>query len=282
MSQAPAQITGSNQPHAVTVTDQMGRAVAVSAAPRRIVSLVPSQTELLIELGVADRLAGITRYCVHPAGVVESINKVGGTKRLDVNAIVALQPDLIIANKEENEEQAVTELARHCPVWISDIANLADALDMIGAVGRLVGKGEQADAMKRDIERSWKGVDARARGSAAYMIWRKPWMAVAGNTFIDDVLTRIGFGNAFAGLSRYPEVSLARLQKAQPDVVMLSSEPFPFAARHIDEVSRALPDARVVLVDGEMFSWYGSRLSLAPAYFQSLLRQLDKAEPPRG
>ncbi|MEL7448677.1 MAG: helical backbone metal receptor [Pseudomonadota bacterium] len=264
------------RPSGHAAIDQMGREVPVPAIPRRIVSLVPSQTELLVDLGLIRRLVGITRYCIHPAEAVKHIPVIGGTKRFSTREILDFEPDLVIGNKEENVEGLITELAEHCAVWMSDIYTFDDAMAMITALGDITGTHEAAERLRQTIEQGWNTMPrATAGSSVAYLIWRKPWMAVASGTFIDDVLTRLGFRNAFAGQARYPELSLEALREARPDVVMLSSEPFPFDERHIAELGSQLPDARVVLVNGEMFSWYGSRLQLAPAYFASLLPQLD-------
>ncbi len=256
--------------------DQMGRNVPLPALPKRIVSLVPSQTELLIDLGLAERLVGITRYCIHPAEAVRHIRVIGGTKRFGTREILDLEPDLVVGNKEENVEDLITELAAQCAVWMSDIYTFDDAMAMITDLGEVTGTQREARRLRQDIERGWSAMRrADSDLSIAYLIWRKPWMAVASGTFIDDVLTRLGFRNAFAGQARYPELNVEALQNARPDVVMLSSEPFPFDERHIAELGAQLPDARVLLVNGEMFSWYGSRLRLAPACFATLLRQLD-------
>ena len=258
-----------------TVCDQMARRIVLPARPQRIVSLVPSQTELLFDLGVGDRVVGVTRYCVHPDNAREMAANIGGTKRFDLKKIAALRPDLVIGNKEENYAEGIQALAADFPVWMSDIATFEHATDMIRSVGELVGAAEAADSLARDIDRTWSGL-AQADGlSAAYLIWKKPWMAAGRDTFIHEVLARLGLNNLFAHQSRYPTFDLAELRNLSPRLLLLSSEPFPFDASHVATLSAQLPDTKVLLVDGEMFSWYGSRLKIAPQYMTRLLAQIN-------
>lgn len=250
-------------------TDQMHRTVAAPALPQRIISLVPSQTELLHDLGLAERVVGITKFCVHPAAWFRTKARVGGTKQVDLGKVRALRPDLIIGNKEENTRTDIEALEQEFPVWMSDITELEGALDMIRRVGGLTGTGPKAEAMATEIAARFAALRPDPHGySVAYLIWRKPWMAAGPGTFIDDMLRRCGLANAFAHRAeRYPEVSAAELATADPDVIFLSSEPYPFGEQHIAELGMVLPGAPVRLVDGEPFSWYGSRLLQAPGYF---------------
>jgi ABC-type Fe3+-hydroxamate transport system substrate-binding protein len=254
--------------------DQLGREINLISTPTKIISVVPSQTELLFYLGLDRKIAGITKFCIHPAQEFRSVTKVGGTKQLDIAKIRALKPDLIIANKEENERSQLEELMQHFPVWISDIYNLADALEMIQGVGKLVGKEAAATILSNAINRNFNELSVIQQVKrVAYFIWRNPYMAAAKNTFIDSMLQKCGLMNAF-DLQRYPEVDEAILQNANPDVILLSSEPYPFKERHIAELKAICPAATIKLVDGEMFSWYGSRLMEAPAYFKTLVNEL--------
>ena len=251
-------------------TDQLGRSVALSHIPRRIISLVPSQTELLYSLGLDESVVGITRFCTRPQTWFREKSRIGGTKAIDPVRVDALQPDLIIANKEENERPQVEALAERYPVWVSDVKTLADALAMIRSVGEITGTAATSNTLADDIARRFAAFQTTApHPRVAYLIWRNPWMAAGGDTFIHQMLTHAGFDNVFADSTRYPELDLSDLTGADV-TVLLSSEPYPFRERHIREVKESLPQARVELVDGEMFSWYGSRLLLAPAYFQQL------------
>ncbi len=251
--------------------DQLNREVNLPSVPKRIISIVPSQTELLFYLGLNEEVIGITKFCIHPADKFDKVTKVGGTKQLIIAKIKELKPDLVIANKEENEQGQIEELMNVCPVWISDIGNLNEALDMIGKVGELVGRATRAQELVSAIKQQFNEFIARPLNlRAAYLIWRKPYMAAGTHTFINSMLQHCGLTNAF-NEGRYPVVSKQMMTDAQPDVVLLSSEPYPFAQKHIDEFKTFLPNAKILLVDGEMFSWYGNRLLYAPAYFDGLV-----------
>ena len=258
----------------LTVTDQMGRRVAVPFPPRRIVSLVPSQTELLFDLGLGEKVVGITKFCIHPAEARTKATIIGGTKNFNFEKITALKPDLIIGNKEENYQEGIEQLAANYPVWLSDISTLPEALDMIKRVGFIAGGKDKAEAVMVEIDASFAALAASVAGSAvvsaAYFIWRKPYMVAATGTFIDDLLHRAGFANVFAGQARYPEISAEQLAAAAPQRILLSSEPYPFSQKHIAEFQAICPAAKIEIVDGELFSWYGSRLLKSAAYFNQL------------
>jgi ABC-type Fe3+-hydroxamate transport system substrate-binding protein len=256
------------------IYDQMNRAVEAPFLPQRIISIVPSQTELLFDLGLNDEIIGITKFCVHPADKVKRKQKVGGTKTVNINLVKKLNPDLIIGNKEENEQEQIEELMKHFPVWMSDIHDLAGALDMIAKLGEITGKSEKAIELASGIRAEFDNLRPPSKGlKVAYFIWRKPYMVAGKGTFIDDMLSKCGLINAFEK-ERYPEVMNQELITADPDVVLLSSEPYPFRERHFGEFKLLLPGADVKLVDGELFSWYGSRLLQAPEYFEKLLNEL--------
>jgi ABC-type Fe3+-hydroxamate transport system substrate-binding protein len=251
----------------------IGRVVTLKAPPVRIVSLVPSQTELLFDLGLEGEVAGITKFCVHPESWFRSKPRIGGTKDVRYDRVAALHPDLIIANKEENVEAQVLELEKLCPVWVSDIQTLEDSLQMIREVGTICNRAERALEIAAQITTGFAELHQSAQGKrVAYGIWRDPWMWAGGDTFIHDILLRCGWTNALEVEPRYPAVSLEELTAYNPELVLLSSEPYPFKAKHIEEVKAVLPGAEVILVDGEMFSWYGSRLLHAPAYLERLLQ----------
>lgn len=254
------------------ITDMLGRTIAVPEMPQRIVSLVPSQTELLYDLGLEKEVVGITKFCIHPERWFRGKARVGGTKDVKPERVAALQPDLILANKEENVRGQIEALSGIAPVWVSDIQTLEDALRMIREVGELTGKATKGEEISGNIESRFASLEKAKNGQrVAYAIWRNPWMWAGNDTFIDEMLRRCGWENILAGNARYPEVSLAEIAALRPDRIMLSSEPYPFAEKHLAEVQAAVPDAKVELVDGELFSWYGSRLLQSPAYFQKLM-----------
>lgn len=249
----------------------VGREMEINFPPRRIVSLVPSQTELLYDLGLDEAVVGITKFCVHPESWFRSKKRIGGTKQVHYEEIMALQPDLILANKEENTQEIVDKLSEQFPVWVSNITSLEDSLEMIRQVGQITGTEEKATVIANEIQLRFNAVIKAPKPlSVAYFIWRKPWMSVGADTFISHMISAIGWENVFAAKTRYPEISFEELAGANPDLVLLSSEPYPFKEKHIAEIQAVVPHAKILLVDGEMFSWYGCRLLYAPAYFLQL------------
>lgn len=263
------------------VTDQMQRNVKIPTHPKRIISLVPSQTELLFYLGLDEEVVGITKFCVHPHVMFKSKTRVGGTKKYNLEKIKSLQPDLIIGNKEENDRTQIELLEKEYPVWMSDIFTLEEALEMILKIGKIVNKQSEAEILIEKITDSFDRCKQTIRQfihrpRAAYFIWKNPTMVAAGQTFIHEMLEIAGFENIFAAESRYPQISDTQLAAARPEVVLLSSEPFPFKEKHVKEIQTVCPDAEIKLVDGEMFSWYGNRLLLAGSYFEKLRLSFEK------
>jgi len=251
--------------------DQLNNAVNLPVTPKRIISIVPSQTELLFDLDLDEKIAGITNFCTHPSDKIKLITKVGGTKKLNIELIKELNPDLIIANKEENDRAQVEELIKYFPVWISDINNLQGAVEMIASVGNMLDCKTQAETLSYSIIHQFDQLKpSPLKLRVAYLIWRKPYMVAGNDTFINSMLQQCGLINVF-DLSRYPEVNEEMLINANPNLVFLSSEPYPFAEKHVAEFKAILPNANIMLVDGEMFSWYGSRLLLAPQYMSGLI-----------
>ena len=260
--------------------DQLGREVSVNYPPKRIVSIVPSQTELLFELGLDDEIIGITKFCIHPIEKFATRAKVGGTKKLRIDEIRRLQPDLIIGNKEENTQSEIELLMQEFPVWMSDICNLDDAMKTIQLIGEMVDRGPEAAYLNHLINAGFTDLQTLALNhginqSVAYVIWKDPYMFAGRNTFIDDVLRKIGLNNAIV-TDRYPSLSLEEFKALNCELVFLSSEPYPFKKKHIEELQLLLPKAKILLVDGEMFSWYGSRLIKAVQYLFNFQQQLTK------
>lgn len=258
-----------------TVIDQMHRTVEVPECPIRIVSLVPSQTELLYDLGLGNRVVGITKFCIHPNDWFSSTSKnakqrIGGTKNVNFECIAQLNPDLIIGNKEENSESDIRKLAEIYPVWMSDIYSLADALSMIVELGKLTQTTEKADQIFHSIKIQAETCPISPTIlKCVYLIWNDPIMTVGKNTFIDDMLSKAGLKNAIDA-ERYPTLSEIELQTIQPDLLLLSSEPFPFNEKHIHYFQSLLPSTKIMIVDGELFSWYGSRLLHSFDYFRKI------------
>jgi ABC-type Fe3+-hydroxamate transport system substrate-binding protein len=245
----------------------------------RIVSLVPSQTELLHDLGLEYQIVGVTKFCVHPKHYLSTKTRVGGTKQIKIDKIKALNPDIILCNKEENTKDIVEACQEICEVHVSDLYTIDDTIDLIAFYGETFNKKETAKqivdgitSLKLDFERFIKG---KASIKVAYFIWRNPWMVAANNTFIDYMLKLNKFENIYANLERYPEVDITKIQlEGNPDVILLSSEPYPFKDEHALDFRECSPQAKTVFVDGELFSWYGSRLLKAFDYFKILRARL--------
>ncbi len=250
-------------------TDQIGTRISLDNYPKRIVSLVPSQTELLFDLGLSDEVVGITNFCVHPLEEFLQKVRVGGTKSPEISKIRDLKPDLVIANKEENNREDVEAITAFCPVWTSNIGNLDDALRMIEQLASIVGRADVGARMSRTIQSRFDGIKLQPSKSVVYLIWKKPYMAAGNDTFIHHMLEKASWTNLVQE-NRYPEVSEDQLIKLSPDLVLLSSEPYPFKEKDVRELSSKLPKTRVILVDGELFSWYGSRLVKTPDYINGL------------
>lgn len=253
-------------------TDMIGQELELKQSPQRIISLVPSQTELLYDLGLEERVVGITKFCIHPESWFRSKARIGGTKTVNIEKVAALQPDLIIANKEENTKEDIERLRNIAPVWTSDILNLEDSLEMIRRVGILTQTVTKAAEIVANISRDFhpENLQLIKAQRVSYFIWYNPLMAAGSHTFLHDILSRIGFENVFSSIPRYPETQWQELQRLAPDYVLLSSEPFPFKEKHLLEFREKLPNAKILLVDGELFSWYGSRLQASVAYFKKI------------
>jgi ABC-type Fe3+-hydroxamate transport system substrate-binding protein len=255
--------------------DQMGNEIVLKEKPRRIISLVPSQTELLHYLGLENEVIGITKFCIHPQNWFKTKTRIGGTKTINIEKIKQLKPDLIIGNKEENVQSQIEELQKYFPVWMSDIYSLKDAYRMIECVGNITDKTKEANDLVNAIQQGFDSIKNKvaSQNKLVYLIWNNPLISVGSNTFINYILNEIGFENAMKE-NRYPALTSEYLKTLNPHFIFLSSEPFPFKEKHIKELQKNLPRAKILLVDGEMFSWYGSRLLHAPKYFIELLSEL--------
>ncbi|MBA3680252.1 MAG: ABC transporter substrate-binding protein [Bacteroidetes bacterium] len=256
-------------------TDQIGNKVKLKEKPMRIISIVPSQSEFLWDLGLKNELVGITKFCVHPNQMFTSVERVGGTKKINIEKIRKLKPDLIIGNKEENEKSDIEALQKEFKVWMSDIYNFEDAFIMMMELGKMTGKEKEAERIVNKIKKDLPKVKDIFNGErVAYFIWYKPYMFAAKDTFIDHVLNYIGLKNALGNLKRYPELTDEEIKKIDLKLCFLSSEPFPFKVKHVKELKDKLPLAKITIVDGEIFSWYGSRLQHFKDYVLNLKESL--------
>ena len=250
--------------------DQIFNSIEIPSLPKKIISLVPSQTELLYDLGLENNIIGITKFCIHPEHLKKTKQIIGGTKNLNLEKIKQLNPDLIIANKEENEFEQINDLAKKFPVFVSDVKNLDSAFDMIRLIGRITNTEIKAEDLINTIVSKRTESSSIPLRSCIYLIWKDPYLTVGGDTFINAMLKEAGFENCYSSSERYPETNFDEIREKEPEFLFLSSEPYPFNENHVQEFQKILTKTKVVCVDGEMFSWYGSRIQYAFPYFNTL------------
>jgi len=259
------------------ITDQINYTFQLPKVPKRIISLVPSQTELLYDLGLDEEVIGITKFCVHPDHWFKSKMRIGGTKNLDLVKIQQAKPDLIIANKEENNKEDIEFLRQYFPVWTSQVSDFPQALDMVEQIGFITQRQEEAFQLTRKIDDARMAyMDFRLQQNfnalkVVYLIWKDPFMTIGSDTYIHEMLRIAGFTNVFSDQTRYPIVSLDQIKEYEPDYIFLSSEPYPFKEQHLS----LFDFSKAVIVDGEAFSWYGSRMLSSFSYFCRLIQMIQ-------
>ena len=240
----------------------------------KIISLVPSITEALFDLGLTENeVIGRTKFCIHPSEKVKNIEIIGGTKNLNIEKIRSLQPDLILANKEENIKEQVEILMEDFKVIVYNTETVEDNYYLVKNLGLLFNKEERAQIFNMKIYEVLTEAKINSKVKAAYLIWKKPYMTVGSDTFIHNILSEIGFENLFKNQTRYPEIKVEDL--AEANVIMLSSEPFPFKEKHITELKDFYPDKKIMIVDGEAFSWYGTHIAKCEDYFKALIDEIN-------
>lgn len=239
----------------------------------KVISLVPSITEALFDLGLTENeIIGRTKFCIHPSEKVKNVETIGGTKNLNIEKIKSLKPDLILANKEENVKDQVEILMKDFKVIGYNTETIEDNYYLLKNLGLLFNKEERAQMFNLKIYEILNQTTINSKLKFAYLIWNNPYMTVGSDTFIHHVLSEIGFENLFKNQTRYPEIKTEDL--AEADVVMLSSEPFPFKEKHIVELKEFYPDKKILIVDGEAFSWYGTHIAKCENYFKELIAEL--------
>ncbi len=268
-------------------SDALGKAHGPYREKPRIVSLVPSLTELLVALDLAEELVGRTGFCVHPRQVVRRVPKVGGTKGFDVDKLRALQPTHVLVNIDENRREEVEALSSFVPhLIVTHPLTAHDNLGLYRLLGGVFGRERRAAALCADFERAWTALDrfsaSLPRQRVLYVIWRDPWLGVARDTYISHMLAAAGWDTLpLTSTVRYPEIRLPELAR-EADIVFLSSEPYPFRVQHQRELTALLPDTRIELIDGELVSWYGSRAIAGLRYLRELRAQLTQGLQPAG
>ena len=240
----------------------------------RIISLVPSLSEYLWALGLDEQVVGITKFCVHPDHWWREKTRVGGTKQVNFDTIQHLQPTLIIANKEENTKEDIERLQQSYEVLLTDINTIDDAFRDLLRIGECVHKLEETKELLQEIKNAFAATKNMGKGASfLYFIWQDPHFVVGPNTYIHSLLSYLGFVN-FCSVERYPELqevfSEEKQKQHDPDYIFLSSEPYPFKKEHITAFLNRFPQSKVLLIDGEMCSWYGSRMLEVPAYFKQI------------
>jgi ABC-type Fe3+-hydroxamate transport system substrate-binding protein len=262
------------------IKDQLGREIILKTQPKRIISLVPSQTELLCDLNLENELVGITKFCVHPYHLKATKTIVGGTKKVDYHKIRALQPDFILCNKEENTYDFLPELEKIAPTYFSDISTIQDSIDFTLSLGTILNRRTESLNLVEKINYKLSDfkefIQTKPTRKVAYFIWAKPWMVAGNETYINQMLQLNKFENIYQNMSRYPKVEINKIRHdGDPEIIILSSEPFPFKDEHAMEIASYTNRSITIFADGEMFSWYGSRLLLAFDYFKALHKKLD-------
>jgi ABC-type Fe3+-hydroxamate transport system substrate-binding protein len=252
------------------IIDQTGNQITTEHGFKRIISLVPSITELLFYLEKEKEIVGITDFCIHPKTKISPVQKVGGTKTLDLKKIKQLNPDLIIASKEENTKKQIEELQEDFPVYISAVKSLEGAYSLINDIGELVDQPEAVLSLISEIKNSFSGLSFEKTISVVYLIWENPYMVVGGNTFINEMLKVAGFENVFSQMENYPKVTAKQLQECGAEFFFLSSEPYHFGTEHINHFRALCSCTKVLLVNGEMFGWYGNHMVKAVPYMKNL------------
>lgn len=254
--------------------DQMNNTILLSSPPKRIVSLVPSISQLLVDLGLEKYIVGITKFCTEPIHLKTQCKIIGGTKNIHIDKIKELKPDFIIANKEENIENEILELKKFSKVWISNVKTLDDNFELISQLGNIFNKNFEADKIITKTKTTFNNLNFSKikEKEVLYLIWKKPFMSVGKDTFIHHILSQIGLKNCIIE-NRYPVVNLEKHKKV--DYVFLSSEPYPFTENDMIDLQFCFQNSKIVLVDGALFSWYGSRLSKSKGFFEKLITQLD-------
>jgi ABC-type Fe3+-hydroxamate transport system substrate-binding protein len=251
------------------IKDALGQSLSFRHEPQRIVSLVPSLTQTFCDAGLENRLKGVTKFCVHPGHIRQKATVIGGTKNPRTDDILRLNPDFIVANKEENRREDIETLAKHCPVYTTDIKTLSDFSEFCTDMSSLFKESSFA-TIKESTDTVIQNKHTGQTLKVCYLIWKDPYMTVGQDTYIHHMMAHHGFDNVFDHEVRYPEINEEDIQNSQADFVFLSSEPYPFKDKDINELRQSVTHKEIILVDGEMFSWYGSAISKAHEYLSKL------------
>ncbi len=260
----------------ISVIDQIGNEIKLPLSPTRIVSIVPSLSETLEDIGLIDSIVGVTKFCIHPRLLRSKATIIGGTKNPQIQKIIELKPDIVFANKEENNLTDVALLAAHVPIYVTDIKTIKDTLSWLSDLKTIFSAKDQViQRWIHKIQKIDQSISKNSISKVLYLIWRDPFMSVGRDTFIHHMMAHYGFQNLLEKKERYPVLSSLEIREMNPSFIFLSSEPYPFKEMHIAELQQMLPNTRIILVDGELFSWYGTRLIKSHEYLCQLVKQLE-------
>ena len=236
-------------------TDQLGRKIVLNKIPQRVISIVPSQTELLFDIGLCDKIIGRTKFCIHPKQLIDKVQKVGGTKNLNIDLIKSLHPDLIIANKEENVKEQIEALEKICPIWISDITTVDEALQMMRSIGEIFEVQEKVASLIESIKNNFAQLQSFEKQKVIYLIWQKPMMTIGSDTFIHQLLAKAGLMNVFSRQNRYPEITDEQINASDAAFILLSSEPYPFKEKQKKEFENKFPNKKILFTTAKKYAW---------------------------
>lgn len=258
----------------INLTDQLGHQISLNKPPTRIVSLVPSITELLHDLDLAEYVVGKTKFCIYPKNGFTNSTIIGGTKNVNIEKIKELAPDLVIANKEENVQDQIVKIRKFSPCYTSQVKIIDDAIHLISEIGSICNRRKEAQKMIITLNHLLKSqISPKKNIKIVYLIWQKPYMTIGGDTFISNFLHEFGFINCFSNQLRYPETDINEIISKSPDIIFLSSEPFPFNIKHQEDI-QAKCSIKTMLIDGSYCSWYGSRMLNSVNYLRQLINNL--------
>lgn len=256
--------------------DDLGRKCIIDKIPQRIISLCPSITETLCDLGLSDKIIACTDYCIHPTEVVKDFDRVGGPKNISKEKITGLSPEIIFAVKEENEPKCIEKISKKIPTYVFDINSINDGIDLIRKIGLIFEVQNKSFFFVDKIQNGYKNLPKiNSNKKCLYLVWKDPYIAVGGGTFIGSVLFQINLRNCLRNSEkRYPKININLLNDF--DLLILPSEPYSFSENDIEGLKNIYPVKQIITVDGEMFSWYGTHQLKAISYLQELVAKLNQ------
>ena len=259
--------------------DDLGKTIFINKIPKRIVSLCPSITETLCELGLSDKIIACTDYCIHPIDKVKNINKIGGPKNFSEEKILKLSPDIIFAVKEENDANKIINISKKITTYVFDINSIKEGIELIKALGNIFEIQNIANVFIEKILEGYKNLPkVNSNIQCLYLVWKNPYIAVGSGSFIDSVLNKLNLRNCLRNSEKkYPKINLNNFEN-NFDLIILPSEPYRFSNKDIEELENVFPEKVIIKVDGEMFSWYGTHQLKSISYFDKFVEKLNLSD----